>query len=82
MDLPRRNYDVSFSLVLFEERCSSCYSGRASSIAIILLGSVMYTWIKHLESQQSRPASPKDTYERLPMEEVDVESEKKIDRDR
>ncbi|OBZ66450.1 GDP-fucose transporter 1 [Grifola frondosa] len=30
-------------------------TGRASSIAIILLGSIFYTWIKHLESLPSHP---------------------------
>jgi hypothetical protein len=37
----------------------------------------MYTWIKNLESQHNRPVSPKDKYDRLPMEEVDLESEKR-----
>ena len=39
-------------------------SGRASSIATILLGSVFYTWVKHQESQQPK-------YERVPLEEVE-----------
>ncbi|RPD69196.1 hypothetical protein L226DRAFT_304813 [Lentinus tigrinus ALCF2SS1-7] len=30
-------------------------NGRASSIAIILLGSIWYTWIKHIESQAAKP---------------------------
>ncbi|KAF9453324.1 hypothetical protein P691DRAFT_755588 [Macrolepiota fuliginosa MF-IS2] len=38
-------------------------TGRASSIAIILLGSIWYTWIKHKESLP--------TYERVKMEEIE-----------
>ncbi|TBU41405.1 hypothetical protein BD309DRAFT_965359 [Dichomitus squalens] len=37
--------------------------GRASSIAIILLGSIWYTWIKHQESQ---PA-----YEPVPLDDIE-----------
>ncbi|KII91469.1 hypothetical protein PLICRDRAFT_38228 [Plicaturopsis crispa FD-325 SS-3] len=40
-------------------------SGRASSIAIILAGSIYYTWIKHSESQAAGP------YERVALEEVE-----------
>ena len=36
-------------------------SGRASSIGIILLGSLLYTWVKHEESQPSK----RDTSERV-----------------
>ena len=36
-------------------------SGRASSIGIILLGSILYTWVKHQESQPSK----RDTSERV-----------------
>ncbi|KAF8726483.1 hypothetical protein AX14_007830 [Amanita brunnescens Koide BX004] len=42
-------------------------TGRATSIAVILLGSIYYTWVKHKESQNSNP--PK--YERVPMEDVE-----------
>ncbi|THH29502.1 hypothetical protein EUX98_g4701 [Antrodiella citrinella] len=48
-------------------------TGRASSIAIILFGSIAYTWVKHRESQQH--AAPKYTdkeYERVPLEEVEA----------
>lgn len=47
--------------------------GRASSIAIILLGSIYYTWVKHVESQQS----PKDggRYDRVPLEDVEAGKE-------
>ncbi|KZT63171.1 hypothetical protein DAEQUDRAFT_700426 [Daedalea quercina L-15889] len=38
-------------------------TGRASSIAIILLGSIHYTWIKHLESQP--------VYEQVPLDDVE-----------
>lgn len=39
------------------------HSGRATSIAAILLGSIFYTWVKHQESQ------PK--YERVPLEKIE-----------
>ena len=46
--------------------------GRASSIATILFGSLMYTWVKHQESQPaSKVSSSEGAYDRLPM---DVES--------
>ena len=49
-------------------------SGRASSIAIILGGSIYYTWVKHQESQSSQ-ASPTakagHQYDRLQMEDVE-----------
>jgi len=45
----------------------SLSSGRTSSIVIILAGSIYYTWIKHVESQQTVPAS----YEQVPLEEVE-----------
>ena len=40
--------------------------GRASSIAIILLGSIWYTWIKHLESQAAKPH-----YEPVALDEME-----------
>lgn len=43
--------------------------GRASSIATILFGSLMYTWVKHQESQPA--SSSKGAYDQL---EMDVES--------
>ncbi|EPS95340.1 hypothetical protein FOMPIDRAFT_1054237 [Fomitopsis schrenkii] len=43
-------------------------TGRASSIAIILLGSLYYTWVKHLES---KPPSERE-YERVPLEDVET----------
>lgn len=47
--------------------------GRASSIATILLGSIYYTWVKHVESQQV----PKDggRYDRVPLEDVEAGKE-------
>ena len=46
-------------------------SGRASSIAIILLGSLYYTWVKHLESM---PAVERERgeYDRVPMEDIET----------
>jgi len=50
-------------------------SGRASSIGIILLGSICYTWVKHLESQSAQKANNDGgAYERVKM--TDVESQK------
>ncbi|KAJ3563347.1 hypothetical protein NP233_g9001 [Leucocoprinus birnbaumii] len=46
-------------------------TGRASSIAIILLGSVWYTWIKHQESLPPAGGSPQGSYERVRMEELE-----------
>ncbi|KAG1743725.1 uncharacterized protein EDB91DRAFT_223605 [Suillus paluster] len=43
--------------------------GRASSIAIILLGSIYYTWVKHVESQQA------SKYDRVPLEDVEAGKE-------
>ncbi|KAG7442848.1 uncharacterized protein BT62DRAFT_922304 [Guyanagaster necrorhizus] len=43
-------------------------TGRASSIAIILFGSLYYTWVKHQESQ---PAISKE-YDRVPMDDVEA----------
>jgi len=45
-------------------------TGRISSIVIILVGSIAYTWIKHIESQQVEPGSPE--YERVPLVEAEV----------
>lgn len=36
------------------------HSGRASSIGIILLGSILYTWVKHQESQPPKRDAPAD----------------------
>jgi GDP-fucose transporter C1 len=44
--------------------------GRVSSITIILAGSIYYTWVKNVESQQVKPTTP--PYERVPLEEVEV----------
>jgi len=44
--------------------------GRAGSIAIILGGSVYYTWVKHQESEASK-AEGGGAYERVPMSDVE-----------
>ncbi|KAK2460807.1 hypothetical protein APHAL10511_007277 [Amanita phalloides] len=44
-------------------------TGRGASVAVILLGSVYYTWVKHQESQNNKPVI--DKYERVPMEDVE-----------
>ncbi|KAH9886237.1 hypothetical protein C8Q73DRAFT_795416 [Cubamyces lactineus] len=43
--------------------------GRASSIAIILLGSIWYTWVKHVESQAPSPS--KGQYEPVPLDKLE-----------
>ncbi|KAL1942475.1 hypothetical protein VTO73DRAFT_6077 [Trametes versicolor] len=43
--------------------------GRALSIGIILLGSIWYTWIKHVESQPATPS--KAHYEPVPLEQLE-----------
>ena len=45
----------------------SVRSGRACSIAIILFGSIYYTWVKHQESNANKHA----TYERVSLEDVE-----------
>ena len=53
----------------FIDPISPISRGRASSIAIILLGSIWYTWVKHVESQQAPPA--KAQYEPVPLDELE-----------
>ncbi|KAL5520698.1 hypothetical protein ACEPAF_2700 [Sanghuangporus sanghuang] len=47
-------------------------SGRAASIAIILGGSIYYTWIKHVESQHPPTHSAEKAYERVPLDEIEA----------
>lgn len=48
-------------------------SGRASSIATILGGSVYYTWVKHVESQTPKSGEREGSkYERVPLEDVEA----------
>ncbi|KAG9025526.1 hypothetical protein FRB95_010075 [Tulasnella sp. JGI-2019a] len=57
-------------------------TGRASSIALILAGSIYYTWIKHKEQQarENNEIMSKleigAAYERLPMKDVDADVRK------
>ncbi|KAH9941547.1 hypothetical protein B0H21DRAFT_752438 [Amylocystis lapponica] len=46
-------------------------SGRASSIGTILLGSIYYTWIKHLESLPTKTANG-HAYEQVRLEDVEA----------
>jgi solute carrier family 35 (GDP-fucose transporter), member C1 len=50
------------------------YSGRASSIGVILGGSIYYTWVKHVESQPRNASGDGSTakYEQLQMEEAEA----------
>ncbi|KAG7095680.1 hypothetical protein E1B28_006395 [Marasmius oreades] len=45
-------------------------SGRASSIGIILGGSIYYTWVKHVETEARKPSGAQ--YEQLKMEEAEA----------
>jgi len=48
-------------------------TGRASSIATILGGSVWYTWVKHVESQTPKSGERDgNKYERVPLEDVEA----------
>ncbi|KAL5497949.1 hypothetical protein ACEPAH_2880 [Sanghuangporus vaninii] len=47
-------------------------SGRAASIAIILGGSIYYTWVKHVESQYPPTHSAEKAYERVPLDEIEA----------
>jgi len=50
-------------------------TGRASSIAIILFGSILYTWVKHQESQpKSTASSRRGSYDRV---KIDIEAGEK-----
>jgi len=51
-------------------------TGRISSIATILGGSIYYTWIKHVESQEAAAAPAKPGYERIPLDDVEAGSGK------
>jgi hypothetical protein len=59
-----------FLLAGFLRVHTSVLSGRASSIATILLGSIYYTWVKHVESQQALKDDSK--YERVALEDVEA----------
>ncbi|KAH7925348.1 hypothetical protein BV22DRAFT_1089238 [Leucogyrophana mollusca] len=55
---------------LFAEVISA---GRASSIAIILGGSIYYTWVKHVESQTPKSGERDGSkYERVPLEDIEA----------
>jgi solute carrier family 35 (GDP-fucose transporter), member C1 len=48
-------------------------TGRASSIGTILAGSALYTWFKHQESHDHKPATPRrGSYERVKMEDLET----------
>jgi len=48
-------------------------SGRASSIATILFGSILYTWVKHQESQPTSTASSRrGSYDRVKMDDIEA----------
>lgn len=49
-------FPLSLSFLMLPSR-----SGRASSIGTILFGSILYTWVKHQESQPAK----RDTPERM-----------------
>ncbi|KAN0094825.1 hypothetical protein V8E55_003112 [Tylopilus felleus] len=48
-------------------------AGRASSIGIILGGSIWYTWIKHVDSQAPKSGERDgNKYERIPLEDAEA----------
>jgi GDP-fucose transporter C1 len=56
-------------------------TGRASSIATILFGSILYTWVKHQESQPASTTSTRrGSYERLKMEDIEAGEKEQIKR--
>lgn len=66
------------SILIYCRLIVECYfeidSGRASSIATILFGSILYTWVKHQESQPNKTtaSSRRGSYERVKMEDVEA----------
>ncbi|EIM87474.1 uncharacterized protein STEHIDRAFT_96587 [Stereum hirsutum FP-91666 SS1] len=53
-------------------------SGRVWAIAVILFGSLHYTWVKHIESQQpSAKAASKASYDRIPLSDLEEAEEGK-----
>jgi len=47
-------------------------TGRASSIATILAGSIYYTWVKHVESQAQAPKANGNGYDRVALDELEA----------
>lgn len=79
LDLQRYHFLVSTpqNIHIYQELLvlmSVLLSGRAASIAIILGGSIYYTWVKHVESQQKpAPVQEKEkAYERVPVEDIEA----------
>jgi len=62
-------YVFPHSLILLLPQSHHSPSGRASSIAIILLGSFYYTWVKNQETK--KPAPPANGYERVSKRDVE-----------
>jgi GDP-fucose transporter C1 len=72
----------AFLFILFFHRGSRLlghYRGRASSIATILLGSILYTWVKHQESiapssssSHSSAQNSNHKYERLGTDDIEL----------
>ncbi|EGO01010.1 hypothetical protein SERLA73DRAFT_179036 [Serpula lacrymans var. lacrymans S7.3] len=51
-------------------------SGRASSIAIILGGSIYYTWVKHMESRTPKSGERDGSkYERVPLDDIESQND-------
>lgn len=64
-DIMSRCVDLPARYCFFRVHTFSVHSGRAASIATILLGSIYYTWVKHVESQQAK-------YDHVPLEDVEA----------
>ena len=48
-------------------------SNRGASIAVILFGTMLYTWVKHVESQQAKSAPSGSGTESVNMKDRDLE---------
>ena len=71
---------LPFSASHYEEDLINNCSGRASSIAIILLGSILYTWVKHQEAQPAAASSRRGSYERVKMEDIEAGDKEAVKR--
>jgi hypothetical protein len=56
--------------------CCCGDSGRGTSITLILVGSIYYTWVKHVEGQKketlpsTQAGSSRSGYEPVPMDDL------------
>ena len=77
--ITRYVYSLALSLTKLALIAIQIPSGRASSIAIILAGSIYYTWVKHTESQKPQPNLKMNetgrgagAYSNVPLDELEA----------